>query len=155
MNTIKVEFEIPDDSADISHYWVVVVRLDSLEAPTGHPDELYPAGFNFSEAAEVNSDSGKDNTPLPYIAAELDAAGFNSDPTFIIGNGEPMNVELVPNTYYTCFLRAFPRTLAQVSGNSRRQANSGRQYSVFSSSIFLLVARTGMYTVSVCLCVCR
>ncbi len=131
-----------------SHYQVIVLRLSSRASlPSESPDSLYPRGYPFSTHAEVHSE----DTPRPYIAAEVDGASLSLRFTLGLGgvtNGSNIsyvNGRLSPGTLYTCFLRAFPKTFYDRPFKRRKRAAglSLRQYDIFSSSNFLPAQETG------------
>ena len=167
-------FVLSSDHVNISHYQVspsflshfpslphsllsclqvIVLRLrSSKELPDAHPNQLYPADFQFSTDVLVND--RRIDKPLngPYIAAEIAAEDFS--PTFVIGSGRVTgpnrnytNGPLVSSSSYSCFLRAFPKSSVLLEDAARRRRDEdegkGRQYVVFNSSDFLPVQETG------------
>ena len=118
-------------SADsISYIHVIVLRLTSLTLPDESPDDMYPSINDFTTYDAVHS-QGSRVSYRPYIAAEIPSN--NIPDTFTVGSGrggarrrsnEYFNGPLVPDNYYTIFVRVYAR------------ASSGRQYESFLSSSF-------------------
>lgn len=100
-----------------SHYHVVAILLreDSVSAPSTPPDIKYPSLSSFSTytAAQDTYDGSAD---IAYIAAEFSDSLFPSNGYYIIGEEtEPndrsstyTNGQLRYGTPYTFFLRAYP-----------------------------------------------
>ena len=100
-----------------SHYHVVAILLreDSVSAPSTPPDIKYPSLSSFSTytAAQDTYDGSAD---IAYIAAEFSDSLFPSNGDYIIGEEtEPndrsstyTNGQLRYGTPYTFFLRAYP-----------------------------------------------
>ena len=136
-----------------SHYQVMILRLSSPSAPTESPDNLYPRGYTFTNHTDAHTTV---DSQVPYIAAEMAGNLFTSVFTLggggeTIGTGETRydNGKLTPGSYYSCFLRAFPKTFYDRPFKRRKRADdvlSKRQYDIFTSSNFLPVQQTGDHT---------
>lgn len=131
------------------------LRLSSNTLPTVSTDDLFktPDDNRLSTYEKVNELDPFDEETFPYlgyIVAEVAADQFK--PLFTVGDGSQTDVKqftngkLQPNSMYTFFLRAYPKTRADFpSLRSRREGvtSSSRQYVVFSSSDFSRVFQTG------------
>ena len=126
-----------------------VVRLAKRARPDIPPDELFSDDSRISTYETVNIEDPFEDQYLAYITAEIDATLFK--PRFTIGDGSQTdrkeqfpNAPLQANSFYTFFLRAYPKTRGDFPSSFRtRRESSSRQYAVFSSSDYTAVSYTG------------
>jgi hypothetical protein len=142
--TIPVSFPSEINAQNTDFVWVVVIKLNTSDITSlfssDNPDIVFPNNNSFLSLSQV--ESGDIPFGRPYVASEISQSVISLTYTFIIGspdndNDQPLlyaNPPLEQGTYYTYFIRAFPPSVQ--SETSKRQLQSNRQYSVFSSTKF-------------------